>query len=108
MIPVSIPLDNCELNPDGVEALRNHLGRDERYLRFQERFDTADLAWFVAGAHRDGRHTVAADHFHPDFHTARQGTGTGTIGQSQRGAFRSKLMSLVFDSVRNFSCFISL
>ncbi|KAI0682683.1 hypothetical protein C8T65DRAFT_703154 [Cerioporus squamosus] len=66
-----IPLSALGFNTIGVRRLRQFLGKGYVYSQFKHRFDVADLAWFVAGAHKDGAHFVHPDRFHPRWLEAR-------------------------------------
>ncbi|OBZ65840.1 hypothetical protein A0H81_14082 [Grifola frondosa] len=95
--PHNIPVNARHLNPASLAALRDCLGRDARYNLYQDRFDIADLAWFVAGAHVDGTHNTSIDHFHEAFRITRQGGATGAEGARVRREFCEKLMGAVLD-----------
>ncbi len=90
------------LGPVGVRRLREYLGAGEVYRQFQERFDAADLAWFVAGAHKDGTHFLYPDQFHKAWGSARMVEANGTEdAYAARRAFRDWLRNLVWDTVSN-------
>ena len=58
-------------NSISLARLRSYLGKDAVYQAHKDRFDTADFAWFVAGASRDNRHALPPNTFHTMWENAR-------------------------------------
>jgi hypothetical protein len=99
---------DLKFNPVGLYDLRRRLGalKSQKgvFMRYQHRFLCSDLAWFVAGAHTDGNHTVGLNEFHPLFRDARLLTNTA----QERRDFRDKVQSLIFDLVSIVFSYISI
>ncbi|KAJ3001611.1 hypothetical protein NUW54_g6316 [Trametes sanguinea] len=70
------------------------------YQYYQKRFDTADRAWFVSGAHADGAHSLNPNQFHPDWFTARDVSGaTAQDKRARRAALLESIKMMAFDVV---------
>ncbi len=97
-----IPLDCLRFNTIDVRRLRAYLGEGDVYQQFKDRFDAADLAWFIAGAHKDGAHFLPPDRFHKQWLNARiaQGNDPQVVYNARRD-FRDRLRDLVWDAVRH-------
>ncbi|OBZ76608.1 hypothetical protein A0H81_03871 [Grifola frondosa] len=95
----TLPISKCQLNPVGVASLRKILGTGDLYQTYQTKFDAADLAFFLAGAHSDGSHYFDSDKFHPWFHVSREHTPSGDEGTAAHAAFRDRLQDLVYDAI---------
>ncbi|KAH9856314.1 hypothetical protein C2E23DRAFT_882398 [Lenzites betulinus] len=94
-----VSLANLHLNDHGLRNLRLFLGRDDIYRRYQDRFDAADLAWFVAGMHKDNDHQVFPNTFHPAWKTAfLVDAPSPEEAKKKRNELRSKLKALLFDT----------
>ena len=98
-------LHRLEFNLAGLQRLRKYLGDGDVYRRFQDRFDAADLAWFVAGAHKDGQHEVNRNAFHHSWFTGRlvQSNDPAETYRLRRG-FRERVQDLVWDAVSSCVC----
>ncbi|TFK78297.1 hypothetical protein K466DRAFT_607125 [Polyporus arcularius HHB13444] len=98
--PDGVALRDLKCNAIDLHRLRSFLGEGEVYQQFKHRFDTADLAWLVAGAHKDGKHFINPDQFHPMWAKARlvRANGKDAIYQARR-EFRDKLRDLVWDAL---------
>ncbi|OSD00279.1 hypothetical protein PYCCODRAFT_1469608 [Trametes coccinea BRFM310] len=95
-----VPLDSLRLNENGVKELRETLGQGAVYQYYQKRFDTADRAWFVSGAHADGAHSLNPNQFHPDWFTARDVSGaTAQDKRARRAALLESIKMMAFDVV---------
>ncbi|KAI0354454.1 hypothetical protein OH77DRAFT_503134 [Trametes cingulata] len=94
-----VPLDSLRFNQIGVAALRSYLGEGPVYERFKRRFDIADIAWFVAGSHKDAKHQLNPSTFHPDWFIARETSASGVEAKAKaRNELKGRLKDLVFDS----------
>ncbi|CDO74658.1 hypothetical protein BN946_scf184832.g2 [Trametes cinnabarina] len=94
-----IPLDNLKYNELGLRTLRLFLGEGPFYDRFKSRCDAADVAWFVAGAHKDGDHLLSPDSFHENWHFARQVSADDKLTKDRiRADLRNKLLDLLLDT----------
>ncbi|RDX42146.1 hypothetical protein OH76DRAFT_1488928 [Lentinus brumalis] len=95
-----LSLHKLEFNPIDVARLRTFLGDGDVYKRYQHRFDLADLAWFIAGAHQDGSHSVKNGRFHSQWFIGRMvhGNDKETAYQARR-EFRDRLKELVWDAI---------
>ena len=94
-------LSQLKFNALGVDSLRFHLNKIDGanlYRHYPARFDSADLAWFVAGVHKDGDHDTAPDAFHSLWKIACE-TQQVNDPQIERSRFRDRVRDLVFDSV---------
>ncbi|TFK81915.1 hypothetical protein K466DRAFT_604102 [Polyporus arcularius HHB13444] len=93
-------LEDLKFNVVGLRGLRGYLGDGDVYKQFQARFDAADMAWFVAGAHKDGAHFLSPDRFHTMWKDARvvEASGTDAIYRARR-EFRDRLRELVWDAL---------
>ncbi|KAI0349009.1 hypothetical protein OH77DRAFT_1515077 [Trametes cingulata] len=97
--PNGVSINGLQYNEVGLTTLRAYLGDGPVYERFKQRFDTADVAWFVAGAHRDGKHQVPPSTFHPAFTVARETTASDAATKSRiRTEVKTNLKNLVFDA----------
>ncbi|OJT11001.1 hypothetical protein TRAPUB_12482 [Trametes pubescens] len=56
--PDGISLFDLQFNNIGVSLLRMYLGEGLVYEWFKAHFDATDMAWFLAGLHKDGRHDI--------------------------------------------------
>ena len=90
---------DLKFNPVGIFDLRRRLGvlKDEQgvFTRYQNHFLSSDLAWFAAGCHNDGNHTLRTNTFHPLFFEAR----SQTRDAQERKEFKEKVGRLLFDLV---------
>lgn len=97
---VEARLQTLEFNPIGVGQLRKALGEGPIYQRFKTRFDAADMAWFIAGAHKDGKHDLNRSRFHPQWAIGRRvQCADSNDAYWQRRRFRDSLKDLAWDAV---------
>ncbi|CAL1697547.1 unnamed protein product [Somion occarium] len=95
----TLHLEECHLNPLGLESVRELFQRHmPQYDRYKAQYDQAALAFLLHGKHKDGSHKTAPDAFHSDWRIAREHVPSGTEGQAIRAKFKDELMELVFDS----------
>lgn len=102
----TIPKDwsDIRLSPLGLFTLRERFGFEKgRAQIFGERrhnFKASELAWLVAGLHKDGKHLLQSGAlFHEEYVIARSfnaGAHDWKIGK----AFRETFFGLIFDLVR--------
>lgn len=98
--PDGISLFDLLFSDIGVSSLRAYLGEGPVYELFKARFDAADLAWFLAGLHKDGRHDVPPNTFHPDWSPTRETMYSAKDARYEaRFELRHKLKELIFDAV---------
>ncbi|TFY62233.1 hypothetical protein EVJ58_g3990 [Rhodofomes roseus] len=87
-------------NPGSVEHLAETLDRALQPTdAYQPQLAAADIAFFVAGAHKDGRHNLGLSNIHPMFNEAREDTGVGADGRRVRTQFRDGVQNLAFDTL---------
>jgi hypothetical protein len=62
---------DLKFNPLGIYNLHCRIGalagEPGVFTRYQQWFETADIAWFAAGTSEDNNHHVPADTFHQSF-----------------------------------------
>ncbi|KAI0363425.1 hypothetical protein BV20DRAFT_1050020 [Pilatotrama ljubarskyi] len=99
----NISLDHLRYNQVGLASLCRFLGDGPLYRRYQARFDAADVAWFAAGAHKDGSHDVEPSTFHQAWYDGRLVSAavanTPLDVWRARREVRDKLKELVLDAV---------
>ncbi|KAI0366875.1 hypothetical protein BV20DRAFT_1055212 [Pilatotrama ljubarskyi] len=97
-----VSLDHLRYNQIGLQTLCRFLGDGPLYKRYKTRFDTADVAWFVAGAHQDDSHNVEPSTFHQAWHDGRLVStavaSTPLEVWRVRRDMRDKLKDLVLDA----------
>jgi len=72
---------------------------------FYIKFLSADIAWWAAGAHNDGKHHHPNNTFHPMFHDFVI-TGNSPAAKANRKALLAKIQALIWDLV--CFCFLCL
>jgi hypothetical protein len=92
-----------EFSPVNINQLRHLLAPTRANLGvfsvYRKRFDASDHAWFIAGAHKDGRHVLPRTGFHPEFTAARKSMGNKAEDHDNLMAFQNKIRELLFDTV---------
>jgi hypothetical protein len=109
-IPVDIPapanatdtptsFNRLKFNQLGLYDLRRRIGVLQHargvFTKYQAKFLASDIAWFAAGAHKDGNHCVPPGEFHSFFKAVREGTMT----REERNNIRQQVIELLFDIV---------
>ena len=88
-------------NPEGVQRLAQVLDRSiDTDTNYGPQLRAADVAFFVADAHKNLVPAPVGGSFHRFFTEARMDTGTGDEARRVRSAFRDGVMCLGFDAVR--------
>ncbi|KAH9853433.1 hypothetical protein C2E23DRAFT_884613 [Lenzites betulinus] len=95
-----ISLANLQLNDHGLRALRSFLSASNPALdQYPDRLDSAALAWFVAGVHKDNDHQLHPNTFHPAWKTAFVvDCSDPDEAKRRRNEIRRRLKELLFDT----------
>ncbi|KAH9913658.1 uncharacterized protein B0H18DRAFT_1126097 [Fomitopsis serialis] len=86
-------------NPVGLQRLADTLDRSIiPTSAYHPNLESADIAFMIANAHKDGRHFITHGDVHPAFKEAREQTATGLPGQRVRASFQERVQNLGFDA----------
>ncbi len=97
------PWASLKFHPVGLLHLRRYLGvyphLGQRYQERQSAFNAADMSWFAADRHRDGRHQVSLDKFHPEYMDIHNLCGYDKIKRQYSKKMLQDLLELIYDLV---------